>query len=202
MDARQQFLSQAEGMFMKYGIKSVSMDDIARKLGMSKKTLYQFIDNKADLITKIFYQHTVEEKKVIDEVQKTSPDAVQELISIAHYIFEQLRTISPQFIYDLQKYYTEIWKQMEGLHQQFTYQVIKSNLERGIKEGLYRKNINPSIVAKLYIGKSILIVDDELFPLKEYRPEHLYKELISYHIHGVASEKGLNLLAKYSKDLL
>lgn len=202
MSIRQQFLTHAEGMFMRYGIKSVSMDDLAKDLGVSKKTLYQLVPNKADLITQIFHQHIKAEKEAIGNINATAKDAVQEIIEIARYIISQLRDMSPQVIFDLQKYYKETWQLLQGLHQKFAYQIIKANIERGIKEGLYRENLNPDIVAKLYLGKSWLVVDDSLFPLKEYNSEQLFKEMIAYHIHGIASVKGLKLLAKYSKDLL
>ena len=89
---------------------------------------------------------------------------------------------------------------IEAYHTEYVYSVLKANLERGIKEGLYRNDLNPDIVAKLYVGKTLIVVDEEVFPLKEYNRENLYKEYINYHIHGVASPKGLEVLHQKLRD--
>ena len=133
-------------------------------------------------------------------IVKESENAVEEILNIAKYITELLREMSPKTLYDLQKYYRDIWDLMEGLHQQYIYSVIKTNIERGIQEELYRSDLNPDIVARLYVAKNSLLVDEKLFPLKDYNTEQLFKEHIKYHIFGVASKKGLRLLEKYTKQ--
>ncbi|MEM1321710.1 MAG: TetR/AcrR family transcriptional regulator [Bacteroidota bacterium] len=202
MESKQQLFTQVENLFMRYGIKSVTMDDVARSLGISKKTLYQFVENKADLLQKICHQHILEEKKAMDAIMMASKDAVHEILGIARYVTELLRKTSPTMVYDMRKYYRDTWQLMESLHQQHIYQVIKSNLERGISEGYYREGLNADIVAKLYVGKTSLVVDEALFPIREYNMEILFREYIRYHIHGVASKKGMKLLEKYTKNKL
>ena len=182
---------------MRFGIKSVTMDDIARELGMSKKTLYQYVDNKTDLIEQIFHQHIEEEKKVMEAIRNSSTDAVDEILKIAMYVVEKLRELSQTTVYDLQKYYRNTWKQMDALHQRHVYTIIKENLERGVRQGVYRSNLNPDIIAKLHVGKTSLVADEEMFPAREYDIKTLYWEYIYYHIHGVASAEGQRLLEKY-----
>ena len=182
---------------MRYGIKSVTMDDIARELGMSKKTLYQYVDNKSDLIEQIFHQHIEEEKKVMERIRSSSADAVDEILKIAKYVVEKLRELSQTTVYDLQKYYPNTWKQMDALHQRHVYSIIKENLERGVRQGVYRSNLNPDIIAKLHVVKTSLVADEEMFPAREYDIKTLYWEYIYYHIHGVASAEGQRLLEKY-----
>lgn len=184
---------------MKYGLKSVSMDDISRTLGISKKTLYQFVENKKDLVQQIFARHIEEEQTAIDEIVADSGDALEALLGIAKYITALLREMSPTTLYDIQKYYGDIWLMIQKLQTTYFAQIIKTNIERGMTEGLYRKDLNADIVAKLYVGKTFIIVDEEVFPLKEYNIENLHWEYIRYHIHGIASTKGLKLLEKYSK---
>jgi len=196
MDTKKQILTKSESLFMRYGIKSVTMDDIARELGISKKTLYQFVENKADLIQKIFNEYIKCEKAEMDEIFIASANAIEEILNIGKYVIQQLRELAPTVMYDLQKYYRESWKLMQSLHQQDVYQVIKANLERGIKEGLYREDLDPDIIAKLYVGKTSLLVDEALFPLKHYDKGCLFKEYIKYHIQGIASPKGLKLFKK------
>jgi len=192
-------LAKVHELFMKYGLKSVSMDDISRQLGISKKTLYQCVENKRDLIKEVFQKHITEEEAAINEIVVKSKDAVDEMIEIARFVTALLREISPTTLYDMQKYYGDIWGMMEGLHQDHVYSVIKNNLDRGITEGLYRKNLNTDIIAKLYVGKTMLIVDEDVFPLKDYNKEKLYLEYVHYHLHGIALPKGLKLFEKYTK---
>ena len=186
-------------MFMRYGAKSVTMDDIARQMGISKKTLYQFVSNKAELVEKICHRHIEEEKEAIDLITKNSGNAIEEMLNIAQYITALLREMSPKALYDLQKYYRKSWALMESLHKEHVYQVIFNNLKRGIAEGLYRETLNADIIAKLYVGKSLLVVDEDMFPLNDYKKDTLFTEFINYHIRGIASSKGLKALAKHTK---
>ncbi len=190
-------LSAIEQLFMRYGIKSVTMDDISKKLGISKKTLYQHITNKADLIHKIMHQHIEEEMKAMEQVRSQTTDAIAEMLGISRYVTQMLREMSPTTIYDLQKYYRKTWQMLESLHQKHFYQFIRMNLENGVKEGLYRNDFDPDIIAKLYVAKTLLVVDQEVFPLRDYNKEKLFEAFIEYHIHGIASAKGLKKLECY-----
>ena len=174
------------------------MDDIARELGISKKTLYQYVENKSDLIGQIFQQHIEEEKRIMDTIKEEASYAIDEILNMAKYVVSLLRELSPTIVYDLQKYYRNTWKQMEALHKRYIYGMIKENLIWGIKQGVYRRNLDPDIIAKLYVGKTSLVVDEDLFPIREYHIGELFQEYINYHIQGVASEKGRQLLEKHN----
>lgn len=180
---------------MRYGIKSVTMDDIAREMGISKKTLYQYVENKSDLIGQIFQEKIKNEKQCMADIREAATDAVDEILRIARYVIQELRQMSPTVMYDLRKYYRDTWRQMEALHQRHIYQLIRENLERGQAEGLYRENIDVDIIAKLYVAKTPLVVDEDIFPTREYNVEKLFEEYMMYHIHGIASAEGLALLA-------
>lgn len=197
MDIKQQILERAMDLFMRYGIKSVTMDDLARHLGISKKTLYQYVSNKNDLIKQIFHIKMELEKKIMAEIRENTTDAIDEILKIAAYVINELRELSPTTVYDLQKYYRETWRQMEALHKKHIYSIIRENLQRGMDQGLYRKNIIPDIITKLYVGKTSLVVDEEIFPSRDYNISDLFREYIYYHIHGIASPKGLALLEKH-----
>jgi len=195
-EAQQTILSLCRDLFMRYGIKSITMDDIARKLGVSKKTLYQYVENKEDLIQQVVYQHTLEEKEAIERISAEANNAVEEIYLIAKYVVSLLRQVSPTTMYDLQKYYRNIWDMVEALHQQFVLTIIKANLQRGIKEELYRQDIDVDVIAKLYVGNTSLVTNEDFFPLKEYARDRIFTEFIKYHIRGIASSKGLKTLKK------
>ncbi len=202
MEVKERIIEQSMLLFLRYGIKSITMDDIARELGMSKKTLYQYVDNKADLIEKIIRQHIYNEKMALTAIRKLTKDAIEEMLMIAKHVIQLLRQTPPSMAFDLQKHYRPCWNLMEKFSHKHIYNVIKENIENGIKQGIYRDDIDADIVAKLYVAKTSLVVDEELFPLSEYNKETLFKEYIDYHIHGIASPKGLKLLEKHTKNQL
>ena len=200
MEIKQQILLKAEELFMRYGLKSITMDDLARELGISKKTLYQYVDNKADLIAQIFRFKIEEERAMMEAFRANAQDAIDEILRLARYIVRQLRELSPTVVYDLQKYYRTTWKEMEALHQKHVYDIIKDNIERGMTQGVYRADIHPDIIAKLYVGKTSLVADEDLFPIREYDITQLFEEYILYHLHGIASPNGLLLLEQHLEE--
>lgn len=197
MDVKTQILEKAEDLFLRYGLKSVTMDDIARKLGMSKKTLYQYVKNKTDLVSKIMLAHIEAEKAMMEEVKTNSGDAIEEMLKVGRYAVQQLRKLSPTLVYDLQKYYQNIWLLLQKLHRGHGQQMIQENIERGKLQGVYREDVNAEILAKMYVMSSFSLADEDIFPLKDFNKEKLFIEFIKYHIHGIASEKGLVLYKKH-----
>ena len=145
-------LIKAESLFLRYGIKSVSMDDIARELGISKKTLYQSVENKKDLLMQVIQAHVANELEAMNTIQKEATDAIDEMLRITQYVLPTLRQMSPTVIYDMQKYYQEVWQLIEAYHNEEIFDMIKTNLERGINEDVYRDDFNTDIVAKLYLS--------------------------------------------------
>lgn len=201
MQLSDRILTKAENLFFKYGVKSISMDDLARQLGISKKTLYQSVENKKDLIMQVFQNHIQKEIEAIAQIRTEAADAIDEMIGVALYVIPTLRKISPTLIYDMKKYYSEVWNMMEGYNNQEIYQMIKENIERGKKEEIYREEVHTDIIAKLYVGKCLIVIDEELFPLRDYDKENLLKEHMKYHIRGIATTKGLRMLEKHFKKL-
>lgn len=182
---------------MRFGIKSVTMDDIARELGISKKTLYQHFENKADLIRQVVYLHIQLETEAMQQIRLQSENAVHEIMQIAQHIVQLFRSHSPTIVFDLQKYYRDSWQLLESLNRKHIYRIIRENLEWGIREGLYRDNLNPDIIAKLYVGKSALVVDEAHFPLSQYNRAELFRSLIAYHLCGIVSDKGREVMPDY-----
>ena len=192
-----EILEGARGLYMRYGIKSVTMDDVARELGISKKTLYQHVDNKEDLIKNIIQQHIAEEKECMADITTEARDPIEQILMIARYVLQVLRSVQPTTMFDLKKYYREIWQMMDQFHQEHVYRMIRANLEEGVQQGLYRDDLDPDIIAKLYVGKTMLLTDDEFFPLREYDRDRLFSEYIIYHLRGIVSDEGLQKLKTY-----
>ncbi|NJN33424.1 MAG: TetR/AcrR family transcriptional regulator [Saprospiraceae bacterium] len=177
VETKENILLKAQTLFLRYGIKSVTMDDVARELNISKKTLYQFYENKADLLNSITELNEKKDRAAMTRILSESKDAIDEMFGIARYVTSEImQIISPTALYDLQKYYPEIWAKFEEFNARFIYEHIKNNLERGIREGLYRENISADIIAKLYVGKTQCVVDEDMFPSRGYDKLTLFKQ--------------------------
>ncbi len=183
-------------LFTKYGVRSVSMDDIARELGMSKKTLYQYIDNKADLIKRTLQVYFKQEECSVAKNHETSENAIEEMVAIANFVSQHLKRMNPTAMYDIRKYYPDSWQLVEEHKNKFVYHCITKNIERGIQEGLYRKNTQAKIIAKVYISHFEIFSDSSFFIEQELHPLTAYKEMFKYHIYGIASKKGIEYLQK------
>jgi AcrR family transcriptional regulator len=183
---------------MRYGIKSVTMSDIARELGISKKTLYQFFTNKQALIEHTFEAHIQEELALIEGVKVSARDSIDEILKIARYVIQMLRKTSLAAMYDLEKYYRPTWLKVQQLHSSHIYHYILDNINRGIKKGLYRSEINPALIARIYVANT----SGQLgIPVSETDLEEMVREYTIYHIHGIATERGIACLQDYLESL-
>lgn len=199
MNIKDSLFKAAFDLFLKYGIKSVSMDDISRKLGISKKTIYNCVADKESLITYILDKHLASDEKEILKIQSSSTDAIEEMVTISQHILAFLTDMTPSLVFDLKKYHPEQWHKIENHHFKFIENTIHNNLLRGQKEGLYRINFDAKIVSKLYVVKSNCIVDVDNFPIADFDRVRLFKQLVSYHIHGIVSPEGFQLFQQKHK---
>lgn len=181
-------------LFMRFGIKSLTMADISKKLGISKKTLYQFVSDKKELVYKGMSLCLEEEQSVLSKISLNCDNAIDELIGFTRFVNSRLGDLHPSVIYDIQKYHPDSWAIMQDHKQNFVRKSILENTKRGIKEGVYRENLNPEVITSLYM----LMMDGffhsgETFG-KDVRLEDLHLEMIRYHVRGLANEKGIALL--------
>lgn len=186
----QEIMEKAMILFMRYGIKSLTMDDLARELGKSKKTLYQFFDSKDDLLIKSFKAQLSDLRDSMNALRSDSANAIDECVRIHHFNFEFLRELNPSVMYDLHKYHPNAWDLFEQHKNEYIFNAVRQNLERGQKEGVYRKDMNPAIIAKYHVQKIEIFTDPNLFLSSNVNRMEAYQEIMKYHLHGVMSEKG------------
>jgi AcrR family transcriptional regulator len=179
---------------MKYGIKSVTMDDISKNLSISKKTLYKHFKDKNDIVETIMKLDIEMEKNLMEQTCSVSGNAIEETYAFSAIVTEKLKDLNTSVIYDLEKYHPKTWKLFVNHKRGYVYECIKDNLERGLEEGLYRKNLNPDIVAKLYSEKIDVLFDKELFPNEKFGFTEIYSEMMKYHLKGIVSKEGLKYL--------
>lgn len=174
------------------------MDDIAKELGMSKKTIYQHVENKAELVKQTMQHYLGEERAQLEAILKTSKSSVDELIEMVAYFISQVREFNPSVLNDLQKYYPETWEIYNEYRFRFMLDMLTKNLERGVKQGLYRDDLNADVIARLYIGNVDVLINQDLFPSKKYVFSDAYKEYLNYHLRGIVSTKGLKYLEQHN----
>lgn len=192
-------IKAASEVFMRLGIKSVNMDDIARSLGISKRTLYQYVKDKNDLVRKCMLSKCDAEDKAVEEICSLGLNAIDELFEISHFVTDLLSKMHPSIHFDMEKYHPEILKDMVHNRQSAVFTCIHSNLEKGKKEGLYRADLNTVVISKIYMAKMDIVFNAEIFPPNETSFADVYLEYMRYHIRGLASEKGIEYLVEKVK---
>jgi len=181
-------------LYLKYGIKSITMDDAARELGISKKTLYEYFKDKDELVKQFVEHHLRNMHEEMHKLQTSQVNAIEELLIVSKFIIQYLQKISPNVTYDLQKYYPEIWKNINFLQRDHIFDHIKENMVRGIKEGLYRKDLKIDIIARFYLFRMEMSQTFDLIVESKYSYEELFNTSFNYHIRGIANQKGIDYL--------
>lgn len=201
MDLSNDIIARAKSLFIRCGIKSTTMDDLAKGMGISKKTLYEKVPNKAALIEQMVHLHIKEEKKAIAQIKGQASNAVEEMILIARYVLQMVRQVSPNTVFEIRKYYWESWKKLEKLNHEHIYQVIQQNLKNGIEQGHYRSDLSEEIIARHYVTLSSTVMDQELFPAHLFSLEKIFKETIFYHLRGITTPSGWELCLNHFNKL-
>ena len=197
MEPQERILFKAHELFMRYGIRSVSMDEIATQLGISKKTIYQYYADKDAIVDGVIGIEIAMNEKQCAEQKNNCENAVHEIFLATDVVQEMLKAMNPAILFDLEKYHPDAFKKFNDHKQTFLYGVIKNNLERGIKDELYRPEINKEIICRFRIGSIFLIFNQELFPPTKTNITDVLWETTANFLYGLATTKGIKLIQKY-----
>jgi AcrR family transcriptional regulator len=193
-------LQQVRKLYIRYGIKSVTMDDVSHELGISKKTLYQHVTDKNDLVLKVFDLEITENCRKLDGAYEPGSNAIDQLFDVHKYVMDRLKEYSPVSDYDLKKYYPELYRKLDAIRRERIYNFIFSNLKKGKDEGLYRADLDVEIIAKIHATRIRNTFDSELLTNEEKMSLKVFFEFFVYHIRGIASEKGIQILEEKLKN--
>lgn len=199
-EQQEKWLKRVAELFMRFGIKALTMDDVARELGISKKTLYQFVESKDELVNKVIEGHISVECKRTEIMSQTATDALDEMMMVFRENMVDMQSMKANFIFDLQKYHRSAWERIQTYQKEFLYKMVLNNLRRGVQEGLYRDNFNLDVVAKLHLVQTFGIFDEDWFPKPPYSFDDLFKESIISYIHSIVSETGLKIFHEKLKE--
>ncbi len=198
MEVQERILDKAFSLFRQFGTRSITMDDIALKMGLSKKTLYAHFTDKDDLVFQSVsrFIHHIHQECLANK--QRSKDAIDEMFLVMEMIDKRLRNINPVIMLDLQKYHAKAFQAFLDYQQQDLAAMITENLERGIHDGLYRPDLNIKILVNYRIQGCTASFQPENFP-GEHDMDKVQKVLLENFLYGVASSKGYKLIEKYKQ---
>ena len=200
MEQFNRIIESTLNLFLREGVKSVNMDDISSFMGISKKTLYKYVNNKADLVEKAFRLYQYRILGMISNIQEKNENAIDELFEIDEKLCLMLKNRPPRLINNLKKYYPNVWEILDEIKKKHLFTCITENMDRGKEQGLYRNEVNSNIIAKLMMNTVDALVDDATFPLTQYDFKSLLEENRVYHIRGIATDKGIKYLEQKLKN--
>jgi AcrR family transcriptional regulator len=194
-------LSRVAGLYLKYGIKSITMDDVARELAISKKTLYQYFEDKNDLVRKTIEWIINEKGNLLEKIYASGMNAIDELIELNKTVAKMMREHSPVCDFDLRKYYPDTYQLIRTVKRSRMYESIYGNMLRGKEQGLYRDDLNAEVIAKLHVSHIESLMETEIFSIEELVSMKVYQQIFTYHIRGIANEKGVAYFEKKQNEL-
>ncbi len=194
----QRITEKTRELFFRYGLKGVTMDDIASSLGVSKKTIYQYYSDKDSLVDAVVQAEIDRGEMDCKYFFANSENAIHEIFMAMDGMQEMLSSMNPFVLHDMQKYHPRAFKKFDEHKNQFMHKVIMQNIERGKDEELYRTEINADIMAKLRLGSIFLAFNTDLFPPTKYSVLQVSMEIMNNFIYGICTPKGLKQLLKYT----
>lgn len=193
---KDEILQTSSNLFLRYGIKSVSMADIAREMGVSKKTVYIHFETKEDIVHQGMLQRIKEEEVFVNEITKNYSNPIDQFLNIQKHVSEHLRALNPSTIYDLEKYYKKTWQLFESHKHNFLYSTIVKNLKDGLEQGFYRNDFDVDLLARIYVAGVDSIFNSTVFPSKKYPFYKIHRQYMMYHLNAIVSPKGKKYLTK------
>lgn len=193
---KETIVKKATEMFMSYGFKSVTMDDIANELGISKKTIYQHFCNKHDLVEASTLNVFETVSCGIDGIREMGKNSIEEIFIIRSFMMQHLNNESASPFYQLQKFFPKIFSCLRTKQFEKMNGCMKDNLQKGIDNGLYRDNIDVDFISRIYFTGLTGIKDQDIFPITMFNVSDLTKQFLEYHLRGIVTEKGQVILEK------
>ena len=196
---REKILEKSNELFLNLGFKSVTMDEISGALGVSKKTLYKYFNNKTSLIDAVTEHMFNIICRSIDTICDQRLKPIDELFQIKRIVMEHLKDEKSSPLYQLQKYYPAIYSSLKQKQFLVMQETIQNNLKRGVQTGVYRPSIDIDFISRIYFSGMISIKDQQIFPLKKYAMNTLTSYYLEYHLRGISTEKGIQELENQLK---
>lgn len=200
MEVKDRIKQKADELYRRYGIKSVTMDEIANQLGVSKKTIYQSFSDKNELVDAVIVDILKYNQDCCQSYKTTSQNAIHEVFLAMEMLQIMFDNMNPTILHDIERNHPATYKKFKEYKYKYLFEIVRENIERGKKEELYRPEVNTDVVAKIRIETMMLPFDEELFPKNKFSLVRVEQQLIEYFLFGIASPKGYKLITKYQKE--
>ena len=201
MEVHNRILAKAEEMFLRYGIRSVTMDDMATELGMSKKTLYQFFADKDELVLEVVKVYTQRSREDCDCVRAKAKDAIHENLLTMERVMSDLSNMNPMILFDLQKFHHKAFSVFLEYKKSYLLVFIRENIQRGIREQLYRSDVELEILSRYRLESMLIPFNMALFPPAEFNFLQIVKQIADNFIYGLVTPEGYQLFESYKNAL-
>ena len=196
---KERILSEAEQLFWKYGVRSVTMEDIARELGISKKTIYQHFSDKEDILYQVIEGKMQSDITDIECLMLKTNNPVEGLLMVLDAMENHKGQVSPNLLIDIKRYYPKAFSLFRTHIDQYLMTSILENIQNGIAQELYRDDINPTILARMRTEQIELAFNNDFFPTNQYTMIDIQRELIHHFVRGMLTEKGFTVYNQYLK---
>ncbi len=186
---KDKILSESEKLLWKYGVRTITMDDIARRLGISKKTIYQHFSDKEDIVYQVFNYHITNEMCEVDKLMEVAENPVEEMLLVSDMMRHHADAVNPSLLVDVQRYYPKAWAAFLEHKENRIIKDIKASLQRGVDQGLYRTDIDVETMARLRVELIQLGFDERVFP-HTANVMTLQEQLLHHFVRGILTDAG------------
>lgn len=199
IDLEKSIVVTSTELFLTLGFKSVTMDDIAEEMKISKKTIYTFFANKEALVQSVVFSMYNYITTTLTQIREKTNNPISELYEVKMFIMHQLKgeKTSPQ--HQLRKYYPNIHNELQKKQFDFMTKSVKKSLTKGIKMELFRPSIDIDFISRMYFNGMVGIKNMDMFPIEKYNPEQLMENYLDYHLRAIVTDDGMKLLSSYIK---
>ncbi|MEI6678543.1 MAG: TetR/AcrR family transcriptional regulator [Mariniphaga sp.] len=194
-------LEQIKVLFFEFGIKNLNMDDISRKLGISKKTLYRFVKSKEDLISQLFIYEQYKWEEALNIIGFHEDNAIEKLFKVSLMVYEEMKRFNPMLLFELRKYYEHLFNVYHARKLKHISTSMSVNLERGIKEELYRHDLNIEGVIAIYMNYLVEIHNSELCKSADMTFDELFNMMFENHIRAISTPQGVAYYENRKKEI-
>ncbi|MFM8587281.1 MAG: TetR/AcrR family transcriptional regulator [Bacteroidota bacterium] len=197
METKERIIQEARTLFLRLGIRSVSMDEIATHLGISKKTVYQHFQDKDELVDRVLQMQINNMQAETTETVQSASNAIEEIFNTMDMMVKHSRNMNPMVLFDLQKYHLSSFQKFHAYKNDFLLNIISNNLKKGVEEGLYRSDIKIEILSKFRLETLMIGFNMDAFPADKYNVTEVSLVIIENFLYGLATEKGFNMIESY-----
>ncbi|MEY4144677.1 MAG: hypothetical protein RLZZ335_529 [Bacteroidota bacterium] len=200
-DLHKPLLLRIRDLLFLYGTKSITLDDIASRMGISKKTIYSCCPDKKNLVDRIVVDYLSSHRADAERVRAESRHAIDEVLQMARLARARMEQVSPAFLFDLNKYYPDIWARFEQYRTHEIFGQVVDVIKRGQQEGLFRTDLDTEIVAAMHLQHIRLLTEPGQQPRPERPVGDLIRHIISIFLQGIVTRKGLDVMSQLEKNI-